>query len=99
MRLSPLQVDRAVGALLGTAAGDALGAKYEFGPPLPDTQQLDMDGGGPWARGVEGRHLHGHPDRADPRPRRLVRRRGLPGELSRNESRFQGHLRGPTPPP
>lgn len=51
MRMSPLQIDRAVGALLGTAAGDALGAKYEFGPPLPDTQELDMDGGGPWEPG------------------------------------------------
>ena len=33
MTLTTAQLDRAVGALLGTAAGDALGAPYEFGPP------------------------------------------------------------------
>ncbi len=31
-RLSTAQLDRAVGVLLATAAGDALGAGYEFGP-------------------------------------------------------------------
>jgi ADP-ribosylglycohydrolase len=30
MTLTPAQIDRAVGVLLGTAAGDALGAPYEF---------------------------------------------------------------------
>ena len=33
MTLTTAQLDRAVGVLLGTAAGDALGAAYEFGPP------------------------------------------------------------------
>lgn len=34
--LSPVQVDRAVGAVLVSAAGDALGSAYEFGPALAD---------------------------------------------------------------
>ncbi len=33
MTLTTAQLDRAVGVLLGTAAGDALGAAYEFGRP------------------------------------------------------------------
>lgn len=38
MRLTPLHLDRAVGAVLGSAAGDALGSQYEFGPALsPET--------------------------------------------------------------
>lgn len=51
--LDPAQLDRAIGVLLGTAAGDALGAGYEFGPPLPDTTPVDMVGGGQfnWAPG------------------------------------------------
>lgn len=36
MRLSTQQLDRAVGAILASAAGDALGSQYEFGPALPD---------------------------------------------------------------
>jgi ADP-ribosyl-[dinitrogen reductase] hydrolase len=32
--------------LLGLACGDALGAGYEFGPPLPGTQPVRMIGGG-----------------------------------------------------
>ena len=47
-------VDRAVGAVLGSAAGDALGAGYEFLPQTPD-QEIAMIGGGPflhkWAPG------------------------------------------------
>ncbi|GAA4742294.1 ADP-ribosylglycohydrolase family protein [Amnibacterium soli] len=38
--------DRAAGAVLGTAAGDALGAGYEFGPALPDDAEVGMIGGG-----------------------------------------------------
>ncbi len=38
--------DRAAGAVLGMAAGDALGAGYEFGPPLPDDFAVRMEGGG-----------------------------------------------------
>jgi ADP-ribosylglycohydrolase len=33
MTLITAQLDRACGVLLGIAAGDALGAAYEFGPP------------------------------------------------------------------
>jgi ADP-ribosylglycohydrolase len=40
------QLDRACGVLVATAAGDALGAGYEFGPPLPDDQPVLMRGGG-----------------------------------------------------
>ncbi|MBO0898946.1 ADP-ribosylglycohydrolase family protein [Cellulomonas sp. zg-ZUI199] len=46
MNLTPTQADRAIGALLASAAGDALGAGYEFGPPLPDDQPVHMAGGG-----------------------------------------------------
>jgi ADP-ribosylglycohydrolase len=53
VELSPEQLDRAAGVLLGTAAGDALGAGYEFGPPLPTGTPVAMCGGGPfgWAPG------------------------------------------------
>lgn len=34
--LSPEQLDRVVGAIVASAAGDALGSQYEFGPALPD---------------------------------------------------------------
>ena len=45
--------DRVVGAVLASAAGDALGAGYEFGPALPDTEAILMKGGGAfrWAPG------------------------------------------------
>jgi ADP-ribosylglycohydrolase len=46
MELTTAQVDRACGVLLGTAAGDALGAGYEFRPPLPDGAKVTMKGGG-----------------------------------------------------
>lgn len=51
--LSTAQLDRAVGVLLGTAAGDALGAGYEFGPPLSATTPVAMTGGDTfgWAPG------------------------------------------------
>jgi ADP-ribosyl-[dinitrogen reductase] hydrolase len=45
-RLSTAQVDRAAGVLLGMACGDALGAGYEFGSPLPDDAPVEMKGGG-----------------------------------------------------
>jgi ADP-ribosyl-[dinitrogen reductase] hydrolase len=44
--LSTAQVDRAAGVLLGTACGDALGAPYEFGPPLGPHVAVTMAGGG-----------------------------------------------------
>lgn len=36
--LSDEQLDRAAGAVVASAAGDALGSAYEFGPGLPDGQ-------------------------------------------------------------
>lgn len=53
MTLTTAQRDRAAGVLLATAAGDALGAGYEFGPPLPATTEVGMVGGGGfgWAPG------------------------------------------------
>ena len=46
MTLTTAQLDRAVGVLLGTAAGDALGAAYEFGPPRGAELEVAMVGGG-----------------------------------------------------
>lgn len=43
--------DRVEGVLLGTAAGDALGAPYEFQPPRQPDLRVAMVGGGPWAAG------------------------------------------------
>lgn len=43
--------DRAEGVLLGTAAGDALGAPYEFQPPRGPELSVEMKGGGPWEAG------------------------------------------------
>ncbi len=45
MKLSAAQVDRAAGTLLGSAAGDALGAGYEFTYPSADVE-IAMIGGG-----------------------------------------------------
>lgn len=46
-------VDRAAGAVLASACGDALGAGYEFGPPMPQAVPVRMKGGGAfeWAPG------------------------------------------------
>ncbi|MEV6950615.1 ADP-ribosylglycohydrolase family protein [Streptomyces sp. NPDC051183] len=45
-------LDRAVGAVLGSAAGDALGAPYEFGPAGQLTARgQEMRGGGGWDPG------------------------------------------------
>jgi ADP-ribosyl-[dinitrogen reductase] hydrolase len=38
--------DRAVGTLVGLACGDALGAGYEFGGPIPVSTPIGMIGGG-----------------------------------------------------
>src|SRR5882757_5129278 len=46
MTLTTTQLDRACGVLLATAAGDALGAPYEFGPPRGPKLQVAMVGGG-----------------------------------------------------
>ncbi|MFP3459799.1 ADP-ribosylglycohydrolase family protein [Arthrobacter globiformis] len=48
MKLNPPQNDRAAGVLVTLAAGDALGAGYEFGAPLPDGTPVSMKGGGPF---------------------------------------------------
>ncbi|CAM5344351.1 hypothetical protein SAVIM338S_01107 [Streptomyces avidinii] len=46
------RLDRAVGAVLGSAAGDALGAPYEFGPAGQLTERgAEMLGGGGWEPG------------------------------------------------
>ncbi|TXJ05514.1 MAG: ADP-ribosylglycohydrolase family protein, partial [Aeromicrobium sp.] len=44
-RLTTAQRDRAVGALLGSAIGDALGAGYEFTTPAPDLTPAMIGGG------------------------------------------------------
>ena len=46
MTLTTAQLDRAVGVLLGAAAGDALGAAYEFGPPRGPELEVAMVGAG-----------------------------------------------------
>jgi ADP-ribosyl-[dinitrogen reductase] hydrolase len=46
MTSTTAQLDRAVGVLLGTAAGDALGARYECGPPRGPKLEVAMVGGG-----------------------------------------------------
>ncbi|AXK44722.1 ADP-ribosylglycohydrolase family protein [Brachybacterium saurashtrense] len=44
--LTPAQRRRAAGAVVAAAAGDALGAPYEFQPPVPDSEEIEMIGGG-----------------------------------------------------
>ncbi len=41
-----VQADRCAGTVLAAAAGDALGAGYEFGPPLSADTAVEMKGGG-----------------------------------------------------
>lgn len=48
---TPILMDRAIGAIVGSAAGDALGAPYEFRPSLPDSTPVLMRAGGPWELG------------------------------------------------
>ncbi|MEW2582044.1 ADP-ribosylglycohydrolase family protein [Streptomyces virginiae] len=49
---APTRLDRAVGAVLGSAAGDALGAPYEFGPAGQlGARGEEMRGGGGWDPG------------------------------------------------
>jgi ADP-ribosylglycohydrolase len=51
VNLTPEQLDRAQGVIIGMACGDALGAGYEFGEPFDGP--VEMKGGGPfdWAPG------------------------------------------------
>ncbi|HEY8719955.1 ADP-ribosylglycohydrolase family protein [Pengzhenrongella sp.] len=53
LELTGAQLDRVAGALLATSCGDALGAGYEFGPPLAERTEVAMVGGGGfgWAPG------------------------------------------------
>lgn len=53
MQLNTAQLDRAVGVLLANAAGDALGAPYEFQPARGPELEVAMVGGGAfgWKRG------------------------------------------------
>jgi ADP-ribosyl-[dinitrogen reductase] hydrolase len=53
MKPTKEQLDRAIGAILASAAGDALGAPYEFKPPMPAEEAIEMEGGGSfgWAPG------------------------------------------------
>lgn len=48
-----IRADRAAGALIGAACGDALGVPYEFGRPLGEDEVPEMRGGGlgPYAPG------------------------------------------------
>jgi ADP-ribosylglycohydrolase/predicted protein tyrosine phosphatase len=46
-----MDMDRVAGVLLGAACGDALGAGYEFGPPLPPDVAVTMRGGNGFAPG------------------------------------------------
>ncbi|MFT4225483.1 ADP-ribosylglycohydrolase family protein [Micropruina sp.] len=43
--LTSMQLDRAVGAIVASAAGDALGSAYEFGPGLSDTETPEFGRG------------------------------------------------------
>ena len=49
--INAVQRDRAVGALLATAAGDALGAGYALSPPVPPGDPVEMIGRGAYAPG------------------------------------------------
>lgn len=44
-------MDRAIGAVVGSAVGDALGAPYEFKPSLPDSTPVVLKVGGAWELG------------------------------------------------
>ncbi len=70
--------DRVEGVLLATAAGDALGAPYEFKPPRGPELEVAMVGGGAvGARRVDRRHVDGDRHRGGRgdgrRPARRVR--------------------------
>lgn len=50
-KLTAVQTDRAVGAIVASAAADALGAPYEFHPPLADGVPVRLHAGGGWELG------------------------------------------------
>ncbi|WP_441875302.1 hypothetical protein [Microbacterium gubbeenense] len=45
MRFNSIHMDRAVGAVLASAAGDALGSQYEFAPTLSDDTPVSFGRG------------------------------------------------------
>ena len=105
MALTTAQIDRACGVLLATAAGDALGAPYEFQPARGPEQDVAMVGGGSfgWAAWrVDGRHLDGDRDRRGRRhggrPARRIRagrhRRALVRLVANGDRRRQRRPRG-----
>ena len=51
MHLTTAQRDRAIGAVVGMACGDALGAPYEFQPARINGEAVELAGGGGWAPG------------------------------------------------
>lgn len=51
MSLTAIQLDRAIGAIVASAAGDALGSQYEFGPSLSDETRVAF-GVGTFGHGV-----------------------------------------------
>ncbi|MCH1883970.1 ADP-ribosylglycohydrolase family protein [Agrococcus sp. ARC_14] len=51
MALTSAQHDRALGAILASAAGDALGAPYEFQPAVLPPMPIVVQAGGPWELG------------------------------------------------
>lgn len=50
MGLNAIERDRALGAIFASAAGDALGANYEFKPPVPASEPITMHAGS-WRAG------------------------------------------------
>lgn len=51
MKLTSSQRDRALGAVIGSAAGDALGAPFEFGGPYGTATKITMCGNRTWEPG------------------------------------------------
>ncbi|GAA4162697.1 hypothetical protein GCM10022286_22000 [Gryllotalpicola daejeonensis] len=49
--LTQQQLDRAVGTVIASAAGDALGAPYEFHAPVLPPTPITLHAGGPWELG------------------------------------------------
>ena len=63
------QLHRAAGVLLTMAAGDALGAGYEFSGPYPPDMAVLMKGGGAFDWGARGGRTTRKWRWSSPRPR------------------------------